>query len=160
MIGHISHPFGAGEDHCFVEGLEDCDSWHRISLAKAREENLQIIACRYCDKPATQLDHFWPYHSEYTLCQKHKKLIYSSLRDRFLSGLIELENPLFKSLEPIEKAVFWLRLGPELLGLKKQLSRRVIGEILGFSGSKVWRIEDRALRKLQSKALFGKDLKE
>jgi hypothetical protein len=47
-------------------------SWKRMTLARAKKEKRHIIKC-LCGKPAIQMDHFWPYYWDDTLCVKCSK---------------------------------------------------------------------------------------
>ena len=64
---HISSSYVAEQGQVFVEaGTED---WRVCPRAETQED--QIIRCIHCNEPAAQLDHYWPYSSEYNLCVFH-----------------------------------------------------------------------------------------
>ena len=72
---HVNMPYDAG-DKVFVEREftlehEEDDitdtNWFRVDPQEAKED--EIIRCAYCkSRPATALDHMWPYHNERTRC--------------------------------------------------------------------------------------------
>jgi hypothetical protein len=39
--------------------------------AEARRSGQDIVRCSYCDKPAAQLDGFWPWFATGNLCAEH-----------------------------------------------------------------------------------------
>jgi hypothetical protein len=53
--------------NAYIEGVQD---WDEVDIKDA--DPSKIIKCFQCDKPATRLDHYYPYHSELNLCDDHK----------------------------------------------------------------------------------------
>jgi hypothetical protein len=44
--------------------------WERVDEKDA--DPSKIIKCAKCDKPATQLDHYYPYDTYFNLCDEHE----------------------------------------------------------------------------------------
>jgi len=66
---HVSRPFVAKPGEVFVvSGIQE-ESWQLCPESEA--EGKRVIVCTHCDKPAIQLDHFWPYYSDHNLCAFH-----------------------------------------------------------------------------------------
>lgn len=71
-IFHVNAPFQAREGQVFVDlGGE---WWGLGEPGAVLEEGRTIIKCRYCEAPAVQLDHLWPYQTEQTACARHKEM--------------------------------------------------------------------------------------
>ncbi|GAG11758.1 unnamed protein product, partial [marine sediment metagenome] len=67
---HISSPWVAKQGKVFIRvKTEDGEYWRPCLEDEAQED--EIITCIYCDEPAMQLDHHWPYCSDYNLCAFH-----------------------------------------------------------------------------------------
>lgn len=66
---HISRPFVAKPGEVFVVSGTTGQDWQLCPESEA--EGGRVIVCTHCDKPAVQLDHFWPYYSEHNLCTFH-----------------------------------------------------------------------------------------
>ena len=45
--------------------------WERMESIEAHEKGLQIIKCALCEKPATSIDHYFPYYQEMNRCDDH-----------------------------------------------------------------------------------------
>ena len=69
---HISMPYSCN-DGVFVEVVdpEFGLSWERKALKRVKPSD-KLIPCCQCGKPATRLDHFYPYYSGNNLCDNHK----------------------------------------------------------------------------------------
>lgn len=65
---HISSPFRPKQRGKVFVSLGEGD-WELCSESDVKDR--PIITCVHCEKPAVQLDHFWPYHSEQNLCAFH-----------------------------------------------------------------------------------------
>jgi predicted sulfurtransferase len=68
----ISINYDAPKEMVFVRGDMEFTDGELVPLAEAKPD--RIIRCSYCEKPANQLDHFFPYHSEYTMCDECKEI--------------------------------------------------------------------------------------
>lgn len=66
---HINAPYAAAKDGVFVETGDM--GWQRMERATAEKRSLRIIRCSYCRRPATTVDHSWPYLTEATHCAWH-----------------------------------------------------------------------------------------
>lgn len=79
-FGHLAMPFD-GNGKVFVVWtyrrkfpngkIEKHDGWKRMSYSRAVKEKRVIINCSYCKRPASRLDHYWPYMSEMNACSEH-----------------------------------------------------------------------------------------
>ena len=69
VIMHINAPYD-NNGMVFVY-TEDHMLWERMSLKQAKKEKREIITCCQCDKPATSLDHHYPYMTGRNLCDDH-----------------------------------------------------------------------------------------
>ena len=76
LVMHLNMPYDAGKNKVFaiIQDPEQTElpTWERMTAKQADKRNLPIITCCQCDKPATQLDHHWPYMSGMCLCDDHK----------------------------------------------------------------------------------------
>lgn len=70
---HVSAPYDCN-GFVFVEWhYRWGDWWKRMTKKRAEREGRTIITCCKCSRPAVQLDHHWPYMSDYCLCAEHQK---------------------------------------------------------------------------------------
>lgn len=70
---HISAPYSNnGKVFVRIEHAEWGWIWKRTTEKQAKKRHLPIITCCQCDKPATTMDHHWPYMSGMTLCDDHE----------------------------------------------------------------------------------------
>jgi hypothetical protein len=69
VCGHIAAPYDCN-GRVFV-WTKDGEWWERMTAKRAALWKRQIITCNQCDKPAVQLDHYWPYYNDRTLCADH-----------------------------------------------------------------------------------------
>lgn len=70
-----SLPYCVKKNQCFIHGKVDDRGERTVektTLKKAQKENLDIIECNYCERPATILDHLHPFYDYKTTCEKHK----------------------------------------------------------------------------------------
>ena len=73
VVGHISAPYdNNGMVFVEVQHPEYGMIWERMPKEQAEAEGKTIIRCCQCDKPATSLDHFYPYFSGQNLCDDHE----------------------------------------------------------------------------------------
>ncbi len=75
---HISMPYGAADDEVFIWYYPKGDNhiWRRrvkASTVERRGWQKRVLKCVKCGKPATKIDHHWPYMSDYNLCDEHGK---------------------------------------------------------------------------------------
>ena len=73
MIMHINAPYD-NNGMVFVH-TEDHMWWERMSLKQAKKEKREIITCCQCDKPATSLDHHYPWMIGQNLCDDHDYIL-------------------------------------------------------------------------------------
>jgi hypothetical protein len=67
---HISAPYDCN-GKVFVDAhIEGYQDWERVDIKDA--DPTKIIKCAKCDKPATQLDHHYPYDDFFNLCDEHE----------------------------------------------------------------------------------------
>lgn len=76
MTAHIYYSVKARaqSEQVFVESYDGdypIPDWELVDIADVGSRN--AIRCTEigCDKPATQMDEFWPYYDDFTLCQVH-----------------------------------------------------------------------------------------
>lgn len=70
LIRHVSAPYAATKGKVFVD---DGDlGWERMPRKAAEKAGRRIIRCTYCKRPATTVDHSWPYLTEATHCAWHR----------------------------------------------------------------------------------------
>lgn len=55
-----------------VFATADFETWEITTLGDAKRRSLEIIKCCQCDRPAKQMDHFWPYMTGKCLCKEHE----------------------------------------------------------------------------------------
>lgn len=73
-IFHIIANYAAGAGRVFVltRANQKVPNWKRMTRRAAKKAKRQVIPCSYCRRPATSLDHYWPYHSEANHCAYHR----------------------------------------------------------------------------------------
>lgn len=70
---HVSANYAATKGKVFVETRDM--GWERVDKAVAIKRGLPIISCSYCRRPATSVDHHYPYHTEANHCEWHRDWI-------------------------------------------------------------------------------------
>lgn len=67
---HVNAPYAATKGLVFAD---DGDlGWERVTRVEANKRGRPIIRCTYCKRPATTVDHCWPYLTEATHCAWHR----------------------------------------------------------------------------------------
>ena len=72
VIVHLSDHHQAGDGYYFAD-IDNRGKWFRVSKKALMPVGFKAISCSKCDKPAIQLDHFYPYECENNLCEDHMK---------------------------------------------------------------------------------------
>ncbi len=70
LIRHVNAPYAATRGKVFVETSDL--GWRRMTRVAAEKAGRRIIKCSYCKRPATTVDHSWPYLIEATHCAWHR----------------------------------------------------------------------------------------
>ena len=70
MIVHIGKPYELNPGFVYVVGDED--RWEVIRKDESSDQRVIVCSRRHCYRPAVQLDHFFPFFSDFTLCEVHK----------------------------------------------------------------------------------------
>ena len=69
LVMHIAAPYDSnGLVFAIIQEDNELPTWERMTIKEAHKRNLGIINCCQCNKPATQVDHYWPFCSGQNLC--------------------------------------------------------------------------------------------
>jgi len=69
---HVAASYGCN-GMVFVEVFDEEAgiTWARKSLVDTNKLKLPVIRCSMCNRPATSLDHYFPYYQDMNRCDKH-----------------------------------------------------------------------------------------
>ena len=68
VLAHVCTHYPAPQG---VHFISNGDRWRRVKATSLVPKGWHVLKCSQCDQDAAQVDHLYPYYSDYNLCREH-----------------------------------------------------------------------------------------